>query len=92
MKHHILILAALTVAVVSTTAMAQDDPARMQEEQQACETDVYALCDDAIPDRDRIAACLRKHWSEISRECRRVMSDHRRRHRSDVMHRSESDS
>jgi hypothetical protein len=92
MKRFIPTLAALTLAFVATTAMAQEDPARMQEQQQACETDVYTFCNDAIPDHDRIAACLRKHWSEISRACRRVMSGQRRRHRGDVRHRSESDS
>jgi hypothetical protein len=92
MKRFIPILAALTLAFVATTAMAQDDPARMQEQQQACETDVYTFCNDAMPDHDRIAACLRKHWSQISQACRRVMSGHRRRHRSDVMHRGEGDS
>jgi len=90
MKSYSSLFAVLTVAVVSTTAMAED-PGRMQEQQQACETDVYTFCNDAIPDHDRIAACLRKHWREISHECRRIMNGHRRRHRSDVMHRSGSD-
>lgn len=90
MKRYIPILAALTLAFVSTTAVAQDDPARMQEEQQACQTDVYTFCNDDIPNHDRIAACLRKHWSEISQACRRVMSGHRRRHRSDDKERSRS--
>jgi hypothetical protein len=82
MKFPILILAALTVAVVSTTAMAED-AAQMQIEQQACENDVYTLCNDAVPDRDRITACLKRHWSKISRECRTVMRNHGRRHRGD---------
>jgi hypothetical protein len=90
MKNYSSLFAVLMVAFVSTTAMAQDS-GRMQAEQQACETDVYTYCNDYIPDHDRIAACLRKHWSQISRECRKIMSSHRRRHRSDIMHGSGSD-
>jgi hypothetical protein len=82
MKMPIPILALLTVACLCTAARADDDAARQfQQEQDACQTDAYTFCNDAIPDQERIAACLRKHWSEISPECRKVMSIHRRRHR-----------
>lgn len=89
MKRYIPMVAALTVAFVSTTAIAED-PAQLQQEREACETDVYTFCNDAIPDQARIAVCLRKHWSEISHACRKVMNDHRRRHRSDDKERSRS--
>lgn len=82
MKLHILLLAALTLTVVSTTAMAED-AGQLQVEQQACQNDVYALCAEDVPDHDRIAACLKRHWSKISRECRAVMRDHGRRRRRD---------
>ncbi len=84
MKSHITILAALMLAIVATTALA-DDAEQMQEEQQACGTDAYTFCGDAIPDQNRIAACLKKHWSEISPECRTAMNNHGRsrgRHKS----------
>lgn len=74
------LLAPLMAAFVFTTAMA-DSSAEMQKEQQACETDVYTYCGDAIPNHDRIAACLKKNWSKISKECRKVMNDHDRPHR-----------
>jgi hypothetical protein len=82
MKLHIPVLAALTLTFVSTTAVAED-AGQLQVQQQACENDVYALCADDVPDHDRIAACLKRHWSKISRECRTVMRDHGRRRRGD---------
>lgn len=79
MKISAAIFAALTIAVLATTAMA-DDATEVQEEQQACGNDVYTFCGDAIPDHDRIAACLKKHWKEISKECRTVMINYRHKH------------
>ena len=79
MKISISLIAALLAAFVSTMAMAQD-PAELQVEQQACQDDVYTYCGEAIPDHDRIAACLKKHWGKISKECRTVMKSHGRKH------------
>ena len=44
-----------------------------QEEQQACTDDAYNFCGHAIPDRDRVAACLNQNLSRISSACRIVM-------------------
>lgn len=62
------VMAALTLALISSQAIAQS-----QDDQQACEGDVFNLCGDAIPDQDKIVVCLRRHWSKVSKECRRVM-------------------
>jgi hypothetical protein len=78
MKTYLAILAAMMLALFSAGAMAQD-----QDEQMACQNDVFALCGDAVPDRDRITACLRKHWSEVSHECRAVLANYGRRHGGD---------
>lgn len=48
-------------------------PAETQEEQQACMNDAFNVCGHAIPDRDRVAACLAENLSRISNECRTVM-------------------
>ena len=69
MKTLSAVLVASTVAVISSQAVAQS-----QDDQQACEGDVYALCQDKIPDQDAIVVCLRKHWSKVSKECRHVMA------------------
>ncbi|MGA7972185.1 MAG: hypothetical protein WCA36_05195 [Pseudolabrys sp.] len=68
MKSMLPIMAALMLVTVSVPAIAQS-----QEDQQACEGDVYDLCGDKIPDQDAIVVCLRKHWSKVSKECRHVM-------------------
>jgi hypothetical protein len=47
--------------------------AETQEEQQACMNDAFNICGHAIPDRDRVAACLAENLSRISSECRTVM-------------------
>ena len=73
-------LVLLTINIPARTqeasAVAQDG----QEAQQACEGDVYALCGEAIPDRDRIVTCLRSHWNEVSKECRAIMASYGKRH------------
>jgi len=50
--------------------------------QQACGNDAFSLCGDAIPDRGRIEACLRRNFSRVSPECRRYMANYGRAHRA----------
>ena len=71
MKTMLPVLAALMLVVASSQAIAQS-----QDDQQACEGDVYDLCGDKIPDQDEIVACLRKKWSKVSKECRHVMASY----------------
>jgi hypothetical protein len=67
MKLHIaLALAVFALTPVTATAETQD-------EQQACMNDAFSVCGDAIPDRDRVAACLARNLSRISGACRTVM-------------------
>jgi hypothetical protein len=61
-----LALAFFALAPVAATA-------ETQEEQQACMDDAFNVCGDAIPDRDRVAACLAHNISKISAACRTVM-------------------
>ncbi len=87
MKIRTPLLASFALAVLATTAMADNsdqmqNSEEMQREQQACGNDVYTYCGDAIPDHERIAVCMRKHWRDLSDECRTVMKNYRPRHRS----------
>jgi hypothetical protein len=61
-------LAFATIAAMPVGAMAQT-----QEEQNACVDDAFNVCGHAIPDRDRVAACLAANLKRISNECRAVM-------------------
>ena len=43
-----------------------------QKAEQACYDDVNKLCGDAIPDEDKIKACMKLHRAELSPKCRTV--------------------
>ncbi len=45
-------------------------PAKAQGAAQACTPDVFRLCNQYIPDRGRIAACLRVNRRALSPACR----------------------
>jgi hypothetical protein len=40
------------------------------EQQQACTPDAFRLCGDAIPDVDRVTACMIRNKSQLSPGCR----------------------
>jgi hypothetical protein len=61
-----LALAFLAVAPVAATAESQD-------EQQACMGDAFSICGHAIPDRERVGACLAENIKRLSSACRQVM-------------------
>ena len=69
MKSTLALLAVMMLTLPSGAAMAQS-----QSDREACEGDVFELCADKVPDEDRIAACLRRQWSKVSKECRGVMA------------------
>ena len=52
--------------------------AETQEEQNACMNDAFTICGHAIPDRDRVAACLGQNINRISIACRIVMQRYSR--------------
>ena len=59
---------ALTAGTLSTAAIAQS-----ADEQQACMNDAFRLCSATIPDRNRTAACMFQHKSQLSPACQTVM-------------------
>jgi len=80
-----IIMVGAAVSIMSLGAYAQTAKQAapdMQAEQQACEGDVYALCGEFIPDTDRITACLRSRWKDVSPACRTVMANYGRNHNS----------
>jgi hypothetical protein len=68
----VLGLAAGALMLLQANAYAQDQ----QAGQQACGNDVFALCQQAIPDQGRIAACLRANFSRVSQPCRTFMASY----------------
>ena len=56
-----LALTALTPAPVAAQGMTPE---------QACTNDAFRLCNDAIPDRATVGACLRRNARSLSPDCR----------------------
>ncbi len=55
--------------------------------EQACRDDAFRLCNDFIPDRDKVGACLRKNARGLSHDCHSVIfgeasGRHRAAHRA----------
>jgi hypothetical protein len=72
------VLVALALACAPARAQTPADAAG----QQACGNDAFALCGDAIPDRGRIEACLRRNFRRVSSACRTYMASYGRAHRA----------
>src|ERR1700760_1530632 len=74
-KHGIVGMFALigaTAAVMGgTSALAQEHRGTL-EQQMACTPDVFRLCGSAIPDENRIVACLQANTLQLSGPCRAV--------------------
>ncbi len=47
--------------------------AETPEERQACTDDAFRICQQAIPDQDRVFACLVANSSALSPLCRRAL-------------------
>jgi hypothetical protein len=41
--------------------------------EQACRDDAFRLCNNLIPDRAKVGACLRRNARSLSRDCRTVV-------------------
>jgi hypothetical protein len=70
-----LTLIALALGFFALPAQAQPTPAQRQ----ACEQDAYRLCQDAIPDEQRVRQCLVRNMRRLTPACRSAF--HRKRGR-----------
>jgi hypothetical protein len=70
MKVTLTVVGTLAVLTAGSPAIAFDQAAA----QQACGNDVYALCQQAVPDQNKIAACMQRHIKQVSVPCRRFMA------------------
>ena len=43
-----------------------------QQAEHLCYDDVQKLCNDAIPDEDKIKACMKTHHTQLSAPCAKV--------------------
>jgi hypothetical protein len=63
----------IALALVFFTLVPAAVSAETPNEQNACMSDAFSICGHAIPDRDRVAACLAQNMNRISVACRTVM-------------------
>jgi len=61
------------LALVFFTLVPAAAAAETPNEQTACMGDAFSVCGHAIPDRDRVAACLAKNMNRISVVSRSVI-------------------
>jgi hypothetical protein len=81
MKIHVAMMSALLLAIPAAQAFAQTSGQSRQEQEQACQDDAFNFCQEAMPNEDRVLACLRKHHSKLSPACRKMISQPRRHRR-----------
>ncbi|HYW59662.1 MAG TPA: hypothetical protein VE909_03985 [Xanthobacteraceae bacterium] len=67
-------------------AVATAAPASRINPEQACKDDAFRLCNDLIPDRAKVGACLRRNARSLSRDCRTVVAGGGGHHRSSRHH------
>jgi Cysteine rich repeat len=70
-----VIVLAGALSLGAAVAQAQEKNYRgSKEDREACTPDVHRLCGYAIPDENRIVACLKRNRRNLSPACRRVFS------------------
>lgn len=63
----------VTLAVTFTLTSFAAAFAETPEERQACTDDAFRVCQQAIPDRDRVFACLAANSTALSPLCRHAL-------------------
>src|SRR5215510_11890054 len=79
------IAAALTLLVSGWAASAETS-----EERQACIGDAFRVCWSAIPDRNNVLQCLVENRSQLSPDCREIITRYARSHRHKVTRSAQS--
>jgi hypothetical protein len=70
-KLHHAALIILGLMLLAPTAHALEGTA---EQRQACAPDVFRLCQPAVPDVDKIVACMERQRESLSPACRTVFT------------------
>jgi hypothetical protein len=69
MRHALMFATALVLGALTTGAYAETP-----EERQACQDDAFRICQAAIPDRERVFACLKKNQRALNPVCRKALA------------------
>ncbi len=73
MKHFVSLFAVVAIGALSVTAVRADD--MRDREAAACTNDAFRLCSDAIPNEDRITACMVAKRASLTPGCRAFFMD-----------------
>jgi hypothetical protein len=77
MQNHRLIRRAPRLLAVAGLLIGFALPAAAQQPtinpEQACKDDAFRLCNNLIPDRAKVGACLRRNGRSLSRDCHTVV-------------------
>jgi len=76
-KHRIFqmfVLGGVAAVVMGGPPAAAQEHRGTMEQQMACTPDVFRLCGAAIPDENRIVACLQANTPQLSAPCRAVFA------------------
>jgi hypothetical protein len=68
MKRQSCALLLMLLAAASSAAFAdtQDD------QEKACKSDAFRLCSSDIPNRQKIEACMKQHYDQLSPPCKKM--------------------
>ena len=66
----VVVLTCLTTSVYAARAN-KSQPTLRDQEQAACYGDATRLCNEFVPDEEKIEACMRAKMSQISAGCRK---------------------
>lgn len=70
----VCLIVALALSTANVAAQ-QGGHSGTKDQQEACTPDVYKFCEAAIPDEERIVACLKANIKLLSPQCRKVIRD-----------------
>ena len=62
-------IAAIILATAGTASAATSEPTLQDQQQAACYGDVQKLCGDAMPDVEKVTACMKTKRSQVSARC-----------------------
>jgi hypothetical protein len=69
MRHALMFATALALGTLVSGAYAETP-----QERQACQDDAFRLCQAAIPDRERVFACLKQNQRALNPICRKAIA------------------
>jgi hypothetical protein len=69
---------ALALCLLTPPPSAEAQSTSTPAERAACQTDAFRLCTHAMPDRDRVRACLRQHMPRLNSLCRGALQRSRK--------------